>query len=147
LGPHSWDGGLSPINVFWAVRIPNGSAHVDLDRGTASLHVENLSVFDAFTVANSIQGTNRTVNQVLGIFDSLDIRWSGSHLVNANQPVNRMRGTFVEGQASVEVTATTPRTFVTPLSNGHGFRFVSDAASTSVSHFAQIGEEQNGVFF
>jgi hypothetical protein len=148
LGPHSWDGGLSPTNVVWAVRIPNGSAHVNLNQGTASLHVENLCVLDAFTVPNSLAGVNRTVNPVLGIIDSLRIEWSGITTVEtANESVNQMRGTFVEGTATVAVTAITPRTMVTTLSNGHGFKFVSDPASTSVSHFALIGEEQNGVYY
>jgi len=139
---------VSPTTVFWAVRIPNGSAKVDLDRGTASLHVENLCVFDAFTIPNSVQGVNRAVNQVLGIINSLRIEWSGiTKMETANQPVNKMRGTFVEGTAAVAVTATTPSTMVTTLSNGHGFRFVSDPASTSVKNFALIGQEQNGVFF
>jgi hypothetical protein len=134
--------------VFWAVHIPNGSAHVDLDQGTASLHVENLCVFDAFTVPNSIEGVNRAVNPVSGIINSLRIEWSGITTVeNANESVNQMRGTFVEGTASIAVTATTPRTIVTALSNGHGFRFVSDPASTSVNHFALIGQEQNGVYY
>ena len=148
MGPHSWDGGLSPATVFWAVRIPNGSAHVDLDRGTASLHVHNLEVLDAFTVPNSVQGVSRAVNPVSGVFNSLRIEWSGiSSVETANEPVNRMRGTFVEGAANVAVTATTPRTIATTLSNGHGFRFESDPASTSVSHFALIGHEENGVYF
>jgi hypothetical protein len=148
LGPHSWDGGLSPTNVFWVASIPEGSVHVDLDDGTASLHVQNLCVLDAFTVANSIQGVNRTVNQVQGIINSLRMNWSGIiQRDTAIQPANQMRGTFVQNTATIEVTATTPRTMVTALSNGHGFKFVSDAASTSVSNFAQIGQESNGVYF
>jgi hypothetical protein len=145
---HSWDGGLSPTNVFWAIEIPEGSAHVDLDEGTASLHVENACVYDAFTVANSIMGVNRPVNQVKGILDSLQIEWFGiKATATANELANKMRGTFVENTAKIEVTATTPRTAVTALSNGHGFRFVSDPASSSVSNFALIGQEQNGVFY
>jgi len=121
---------------------------VDLDAGAASLHVENVCVFDAFTVGNSVAGVNRAVNPVLGIINSLQIDWSGiSKRDTANQPLNKMRGTFVENKAQISVTATTPETAVTTLSNGHGFQFVSDPASTSVSNFAQIGQEQNGVFF
>lgn len=121
---------------------------MDLDEGTASLHVENLCVYDAFTVANSILGVNRPVNQVKGIINSLRIEWSGIFTRDtANQPLNKMRGNFVENAARIAVTATTPMTAVTALSNGHGFRFVSDPASTSISHFAEIGEEQNGIFF
>ena len=121
---------------------------MDLDEGSASLHVENACVYDAFTVANSIMGVSRPVNQVKGIINSLDIDWSGIIMTEtANQSTNKMRGTFVENTAKIAVTATTPRTAVTALSNGHGFRFVSDPASTSVNHFALIGHEQNGFFF
>ncbi len=122
---------------------------MDLDAGSASLQVENLCVYDAFTVPNSIMGVNRPVNQVKGIIDKLKIEWSGiSRRLSANESVNQMRGNFVENnRATIAVTATTPKTAVTSLSNGHGFRFVSDPASTSVSHFAEIGEEWNGVFF
>ncbi len=128
--------------------IPIGRTHVNLSQGTASLHVENLCVLDAFTVANSLAGVNRTVNPVSGIINSLHIKWSGITTVEtADQSANQMRGTFVEGSASIAVTATTPRTEETTLSNGHGFRFASDPASTSVSHFALIGQEQNGVYF
>jgi hypothetical protein len=132
----------------WAVRIPNGSAHVNLALGTGSLHIQNLDVFDAFTVPNSLAGVNRTVNLVSGVLNTLRIEWSGINAVEtANESVNQMRGTFVEGIARIAVTATTPRTMVTPLSNGQGFRFESDPASTSISHFALIGEEQNGIYY
>jgi hypothetical protein len=161
---HSWDGGLSPTSVVWAVRIPNGSGKVNLDQGTASLHVQNVCVFDAFTVPNSLAGVNRTIPLVLGTIDLLRIEWSGLTTVeNANQSANQMRGTFVEcatagpgcGGATIEVVATTPRSPVTllpngtTLSSGHGFRFVSDPPkpADTVNHFALIGQEQNGVFY
>ena len=148
MGPHSWDAGLSPTDVFWVATIPEGSVHVDLDEGSASLRVKNMCVYDAFTVPNSIMGVNRPVNQVKGIIDSLEIEWSGVFSRDtANEPVNKMRGNFVENKARIAVTATTPKSAVTALSNGHGFRFVSDPASTSVSHFAEIGEERNGIYF
>ena len=139
---------MSPTDVFWVATIPEGSVHVDLDEGSASLRVKNMCVYDAFTVPNSIMGLNRPVNQVKGIIDSLEIEWSGVFSRDtANEPVNKMRGNFVENKARIAVTATTPKTAVTALSNGHGFRFVSDPASTSVSHFAEIGEERNGIYF
>ena len=139
---------MSPTDVFWVATIPEGSVHVDLDEGAASLRVKNMCVYDAFTVPNSIMGVNRPVNQVKGIIDSLEIEWSGIFTRDtANEPVNKMRGNFVENKARIAVTATTPKSAVTALSNGHGFRFVSDPASTSVSHFAEIGEERNGIYF
>jgi hypothetical protein len=146
LGPHSWDGGLSPTTVFWAIHIPEGSSHVDLDAGTASLHVQNACVFDAFTVPNSVMGVDRPVNQAKGIINSLEMEWGGIiKRDSANEPINQMRGSFVENTARIAVTATTPMTMVTALSNGHGFRFVSD--TTISSNFAQIGHEQNGIFY
>src|SRR5262249_56033855 len=109
LGPDSWDGGLSPTTVFWAVRLPHGSAHVDLDAGTASLHVENVCVLDAFTVGNSVAGVNRTVNPAKGIINSLHIEWSGiSKIETANQPGNTIHGMFLQNTARISVTATTP---------------------------------------
>ena len=148
MGPHSYDAGVSPTGVFWVTRIPEGSFHADVDSGGARVRVENLCVYDAFTVANSIMGINRPVNLVKGIINSLELEWSGViSRDTANEPVNQMRGSFVENTARIAVTATTPKTMVTALSNGHGFRFVSDPASTSVSNFAQIGHEQNGIFF
>jgi len=148
LGPHSWDAGLSPTNVLWAAEVPNANAQVDLDSASASLHAENICVFDTFTVANSLAGVKRPVNLVKGIINSLQIEWigNGGTPTPANEPVNQMRGTFVETTARIAVTATTPRTAVTSLSNGHGFQFVSDPASTSVSNFAVVGFEQNGIF-
>jgi hypothetical protein len=140
---------VSATTVFWVVEIPDGSAQVDLDSGSASLHAENICVLDAFTIANSAAGVNRPVNQVKGIINSLEIEWSGTGgtPTATNEPLNQMRGTFVENTAQVAVTATTPRTAVTSLSNGHGFQFVSDPASTSVNNFALIGFEQNGIFY
>jgi hypothetical protein len=134
--------------VVWALRIPNGSAHANVDRGTASLHVRELCVFDAFTVPNSLAGVNRAVNLVLATFNSLEMEWTATGAPQTvNEPVNHMRGTFVEATATIEVTATTPGTLETTLSNGHGFRFVSDPAATTISHFALIGREQNGVYY
>lgn len=54
--------------------------------------------------------------------------------------MDKFAGDFFEvSDVTIAVTATTP------LSTGHGFRFVSDPATTRV-HFAQIGSERNGVF-
>ncbi len=53
----------------------------------------------------------------------------------------KFAGDFVENSATIEVTVTTL------TSTGHGFRFVSNPANTTVSHFAQIAQERNGSFF
>ena len=116
---------------------------VNLDEGTASLHARNICVFDAFTVPNSLNPARPLGNLVKGIINSLRLEWSGvqRRVTGFTDIVDQFRGDFVETSAQIEVTVTTP------LSTGHGFRFASDPGGTSVSHFAQIGNEHNGVFF
>ena len=145
LGPHSWDAGISQSLVFWVTPVPKGSAKVDLDggTGTARFLAKNIcSVFDAFTVANSLNPA-RPLGFASGIINSVDIEWSivTRRLFGFSDSVNKFAGDFFEvSKVTIAVTATTP------VSTGHGFRFVSDPTTTMV-HFAQIGSEHNGVFF
>jgi hypothetical protein len=158
LGPHSWDAGVSPTTVIWVAHLPEGSAHLNLDDGSASLHARNICVFDAFTVLNSLNTARPMGNLVKGIINSLDIQWSGvrRRVTNFSDSANCFRGDFVENTAAIAVTATTPANISTqPNPNGpgcvtkklDGFRFVSGPASGNLSDFAQIGRERNGVFF
>lgn len=143
LGFHSWDAGVSQSLVFWVTPLPHGSAKVDLDDGTARLKAKNIcSVFDAFTVGNSLNPA-RPLGFASGIINSLDIRWSNvtRSLLGFSDASNGFAGDFFEvSNVTFAVTATTP------LSTGHGFQFVSDPAST-IATFAQFGSERNGVFF
>jgi hypothetical protein len=123
--------------------VPEGSGEVDLDDGTAELHAENIcAVFDAFTVPNSVS-PNRPLGFVSGRIDSVEIKWSGitKSFIGVHDAVNHFAGDFFQiGSVTIAVTASTPK------STGHGFRFVSDPATTKVN-YAQIGRERNGVFF
>ncbi len=122
--------------------IPRGGARADLDAGTAELHVRNIcSVFDAFTVANSLTPTHPLGNVVSAVINSLDIEWSGvtRSIVGFSDSVNQFSGDFFETSASIRMMATTKK------STGHGFRFVSSA--TTKVNFAQMGRETNGLFF
>jgi len=42
LGLHSYDPGISPTLVVWTTPIPEESAQIDLEAGTAALHVSNI---------------------------------------------------------------------------------------------------------
>ena len=128
--------------VFWGTELPVGSGHVDIARGTARLLLRHVcSVFDVFTVPNSFDPSH-----ALGIFNaiinSMRIRWSGvtQSFRGFSDPTNQFRGDFFECSAKIAVSVTTPP------ETGHGFHFKSDPAKT-VTHFAQFGTEQNGVFF
>ena len=114
---------------------------VDLDGGTAELHVRNVCVFDAFAVSNSLDPTHPLGNVVSAVIESLDMQWSGvtRSLIGFSDPVNQFSGDFFESSATINVTARTLKT------TGHGFRFVSSA--TTKVNFAQFGQESNGVFF
>lgn len=117
------------------------TAKADLDGGTAELHVRNVCVFDAFTVANSLTPTHPMGNVVSAVIESMDMQWSGvtRSLIGFSDPMNRFSGDFFESSATINVTARTL------TSTGHGFRFVSSA--TTKLNFAQFGRETNGVFF
>jgi hypothetical protein len=114
-----------------------------LDAGTAELHAENIcAVFDAFTVANSFS-PDRPLGFASGRIDAVDIKWSGiiKSFLHVHDSTNHFMGDFYQiGNVTIAVTATTLK------STGHGFRFVSDPAKTTVN-YAQIGSESNGSFF
>ena len=150
MGPHSYDPGVSESEVFWTTEVPQSSIHVDLHDEEATLHLRNVLVFDAFTVPNSLD-PHHPIPKVNAVINSLRIKWSGTiNRRTHTDCVDAFRGTYIEDSATIQVIATTPpapATACPPRPARNGFRFVSDPAATSISHFAQIGRERNGVFF
>ena len=143
MGPHSYDPGLLPSDAVWITRIPDDSVHVDFDEGEATLRVRHVVVFDGFTVANSLTPNHPALGIARAVVDSMTITWSGvTRTINGfASATEHFRGNFKETSARISVRVTTLN------DTGHGFTFVSDPSATSVSHFAQIGRERNGVFF
>jgi hypothetical protein len=150
LGPHSYDPGVSENDVMWTTEIPESSVDFDFGEQEASLHVKNVLVFDAFTVPNSLD-THHPLGKVHAIINSLKMEWRGTTNTRTHSDcADAFRGTYFEDVATIEVTATTPpgpARACPPTAARNGFRFVSDPAHTSVSHWAQIGREHNGIFF
>ena len=147
MGPHSYDPGTAPSLLLWTVDIPKGSVNIDLDRGEATLHLQNLcNLFDAFTVPNSLNPVH-PLGLVSGFLRSLRIEWSGIKNVRSFNNGSTFRGHFLETSASIELVIGSPSTKppFTPSSQD-GFEFVADPA-TSETHFAQIGHESNGALF
>ncbi len=142
LGPHSYDPGVARNGVMWATAIPNGAVDFEFGEGEASLSLRNVSVFDAFTVPNSLDPSRPAGGPpVSARIDSLEMRWSGVTRTTSfasTDPQEHFAGSFKETGATITVAVTTP------ARTGHGFRFVSDPASTSSSNFAQIGKERSG---
>ena len=148
LGPHSYDPGISPALLFWTIPIPEDSVEVDLSAATAVLKLENVcKVFDAFTVASSLN-TLHPLGLVSALVRSLRIQWSGFTKLWTFNNGSTFRGSFVQNvEAPIEVTVTTPATKppFTP-SPQNGFEFTSDP-KTTVTNWAQIGQEANGAFY
>jgi hypothetical protein len=148
-GPHSYDPGTSPTLLFWTIQIPNHAVEIDLDEGTAVLSLKNIcSVFDSFTVANSLD-IRHALGFVGAVVESLRVEWSGitKSFLSFSSTAEKFTGNFFETSAKIAVTTRTPATSppFTPAVQD-GFRFVSDP-TTTVTNFAQIGSERNGLFF
>jgi hypothetical protein len=136
---------------MWTTEIPEGSVHVDFHEKEATLRLKNVLVFDAFAVPNSLD-TRHPRGKVNAVINSLQIEWRTPQPRSANNCVNAFRGEYLEGSATIEVVATTPpypnrACAPPPVAARNGFRFVSNPARTSMSAFAQIGRERNGVFY
>ena len=148
LGPHSYDPGNSPALLFWTIAIPEDSVEVDLNAATAILNLENVcEVFDAFTVPNSNDPLH-PLGLVSGLIRSLRIRWSGFTKLWTFNNGKTFRGSFIQNVgAPIEVTVSTPATQppFTP-SPQDGFDFTSDP-KTTVTNWAQIGQEANGALY
>ena len=68
---------------------------------------------------------------------SLAMEWHGKTAeVEVKDLVNRFAGSYRECSATIQWSA-----------QEAGFSFVSDPANTSMTRFAEIGRERNGVFF
>ena len=148
LGPHSYDPGIAPSLLVWTIEIPEGSVEVDLNKAEATLHLENVCrVFDAFTVPNSFD-THHPLGLVSAVIESLSIHWTGISKKLSFSNGKTFRGDFIQSVAApISVTVSTPSTTppFTPAAQD-GFEFVADPATT-VTNFAQIGQEHNGSLF
>lgn len=113
--------------------MPARSVDVNPGAGRATLSVANLAQRDFFNLPNAL-AVGRSVPAVV----TFEIVWSGvRRRFNVRDAQNGFAGEFVEnGRATIVWRA-----------DQAGFRFVSAAANTSTSTFAQIGHERNGVFF
>ena len=110
---------------------------VDLEEGTASLHVRRLSLFDFFNIPNALFRFQSPVSLPATVSFKLD--WIGpvTKRVSLTNTEHRFKGTFLTNHARMEWSA----------NRSDGFKFVSDPASSSTSIFSEIGRDRNGVFF
>jgi hypothetical protein len=139
---HSYDPGYHPYpgGPLWLTSpgvLSRDNIEIALGQGTASLQFKAVDVFDWQTVPNSFSnGTLLGAPKPATI--ALEIEWGNptEDVSSFSDPTNGFEGDFVENEATIKVA----------VANADGsFRF-SGAGDTS-SCFAEIGHEQNGVFF
>ena len=122
---HDFTPGVAPSGLFWTAAIPPDSANLDLGKVTASFRVTDFPLLDIITTPSP----PATV--------SFDMEWSGKTAdVAVKDFVNGFAGEYSQCTATIEWSAHTAN-----------FSFVSDAASTSATRFAELGRERNGRFF
>jgi hypothetical protein len=126
--------GIASSGLFWTMALPIDAISVSLGAGSAVMQARNLQMLDFHDFGNSLFGggvppTPATI--------SFSVEWSGvgqrAHVVNSD---TNSTGEYVRNSAQMEWTA-----------NSGDYEYISAAASTSASDFAEIGEERNGVFF
>jgi hypothetical protein len=122
--------GIAPSGLFWTMALPE-SVDVNLGKGSAIMRGTGLVIPDFGNFTNSLLGGPSIPATV-----SFTVQWSGvaglANVLNADGH----RGEFVYNTAQMEWSAVVG-----------DYEFVSAPMSTSTSSFAEIGHEQNGVFF
>ncbi len=108
-----------------------------LGKGTASLEFANVAVFDWITVPNSLSN-GALLGAPAAAKMSIKIQWSGvTRRVSAvSDATLGFQGDFLETGATIDVS-------VEESDGSFSFSGSGDASSG----FAEIGQEQNGVFF
>jgi hypothetical protein len=129
---HDYNPGIAANGLFWTIPIADSAIDVNPGKGQASLRATNLAIPDYHDFVNSLYPATSVPAVV-----SFDARWHDiQSRRNAKEPDFGFAGEFVVTAATIEWS-----------SQQAGFRFQSDPASTSVSEYAIVGNERNGVFF
>ncbi len=141
---HSYDPGYVsgyPGGVLWITEpgvISLDDVVTHLGDGTASLQFSDLAVNDWHTVVNSLSDGALVSGSPFAATMSLNIQWSGvtRRVSGFSDPTNGFQGDFIETGATISVA----------VQNSDGSFSFAGSGDTS-SCFAEIGQEQNGVFF
>jgi hypothetical protein len=125
--------GFSPNDVFWTMRLPDDNPLlIDFDSAEATV-IGDLDLGDYTKIPNAL-----SLGAAVPVNVTFELRWSGpvTREASVRDSTYGFRGLFKENSATLTFSATRA-----------GFKFVSDAANTSTSVFAQLGQESNGIFF
>ena len=105
---------------------------INFDTGEATL-IADIDLLDYGSIPNGL-----SLGPAVPANVTYEVRWSGpiSRDIMVQDTMNGFRGEFKENQATLRWSASRA-----------GFTFASDPANTSMSSFAQLGQESNGIFF
>jgi hypothetical protein len=93
--------------------------------------VDDLALFDYFNINNALSDGNSIDAKV-----SYSIRWSGD-----GSPLT------IDDGSNFHFDGRQTKGFISWSAHEAGFSFKSDPASTTVTNFALVGRERNGVFY
>jgi hypothetical protein len=130
---HDFDLSISYTGVIWTTRLPDDNVLlVNFDAGEATL-LADIDMLDYGNVPNAL-----ALGAAVPASVNYELRWRGpiARDITVTDSANGFRGRFLENAATLSWSASRA-----------GFKFVSDAANTSKSVFAQLGRESNGIFF
>ena len=129
---HDFNPGIAPSGLFWTTPIDPDSVRVEVEDGSASLHLAQQDVEDYGNVVNALKDGPSVPATV-----SLDASWGNAAdsdlQVSVRNGKQGFRGEYVRDTATLVWSASEA-----------GFAFQSDPLA---SGFAEVGEERNGVFF
>jgi hypothetical protein len=133
---HDFNLGIAASGLFWTAALPSDAVAVNLGAGQARMRAASLAVTDDFTLANALFGTGPPP---VPATVSFAVSWSGvvkRFSVTNQSDGNRYRGRYAQvSSATIDWSASET-----------GFTFTS-APGSSVTAFAEVGRERNGVFF
>jgi len=114
---------------------------VDFNQGQATLKFEGVALNDWITLANSI-ANGQLLGPAIPATMSATLKWQGiTRRVNdVEDTTNNFAGDFIENRATLTVS--------TEGDDGTTFSGQGDSANAGLfGSFAEIGREENGVFF
>jgi hypothetical protein len=143
--------------VFWTAVIPDSDVQVNLEDGTAEMHIRNLPELDYFSPTGQGDLASLGPTWQTGSFDSvvsIDVVWNGpvTRRVNVRDAANGFAGHFNENQATVTWSANSTSGFSFTSNPGNFSTSVPETPGVNgvtapLNFFAQVGKERNGVFF
>jgi hypothetical protein len=143
--------------VFWTAVVPDNAVQIDPQAGTVKLHVANLPKYDYYSpsgFAGMVSLGPQWQTAWLTASVSFDVVWNApvTRVVNVHDSTFGFAGTFLANQATITWSGSNPFGFSFTANPGDFATSVPEVPGVNgvtqpLNYFAEIGFEQNGVFF